>query len=680
MKLNEFAIDFLEQALITVEDEKISQEDAITNDILEYIVDSGEVIASELCHYKVRGIKINAWNYDEENETIDLFVTIIRSEQRLSKVNDKEVEEAFTKLLNFFWSAWEGKLTQKVDESDIVVFDLVQIIEQTKNTVKNVRIFVLTNGQASADIAPNPKEEKGVFIDFHIWDIERVYQQYLIRSGKQRIEIDFFGDYNYRLQCLRVENVTDKVDTYLAIIPGKILADIYGKYRQGLLEKNVRTFLQFRAKVNQGIRDTIKSESEMFFSYNNGISTTAEKVNIEYEGNVSFITRIENWQIVNGGQTTASIFATSTDKNFNLSKVFVQMKVSVIKQPEQMDILVPKISRFANSQTAIKDSDFSSNSLYHIAIERFSRSVWVPAKTGGKATNKWFYERTRGQYLDEKSKRTTKNDSRNFDREHPKKQKFTKTDLAKYEMTWWQRPYDVGKGAENNFKIFTKELITEKNDVTQKYYERLIAKAILFKEIDHIVAKRNLGGYKANMVAYILSWLSYKSNKKLNLDKIWENQNISESLHAMIQQMIDVVWNHINAPSKQGMNIGEWCKKAECWLALKDKFIDISAIIDEIKKEADTYTESDLIGQEISPQEAKIIEEATEIKAEVWFALSKWAKENNLLTPFDRKLTYNLGVLKNRNTVLSVKQAKNAIRIYKSAEDMGFNINLYMLS
>ncbi len=672
MELSEFAIGFLEEALITVEEEKISQEDAITTDILEYIIDSGEVIAGELCHYKVRGIKINAWNYDEENEAIDLFVTIFKSEQRLTKVSDKDIQEAFSKAENFFWAAREGKLSAKVDESDTTVFDLVQIVEQTKDVVKTLRIFVLTNGQASADIVPEAREEKEIFIDFQLWDIERVYQQYLIRSGKQKIEIDFLNDYNHKLQCLHMDKVSDKVDAYLAIIPGKILAAIYEKYRQGLLEKNVRIFLQFKAKVNQGIRDTIRKEPDMFFAYNNGISTTAEKIDVEYEGGVPYITKIENWQVVNGGQTTASIFATSTEKESDLSKVFVPMKISVVLQKEEMINIVPKISRFANTQTIIKDSDFSSNSDYHIAIENFSRTEWMPTKTGGKATDKWFYERARGQYLDEKSKRSGK-DLKLFDKEYPKKQKFNKTDLAKYEMSWWQRPFDVGKGAENNFKIFTKEVSALKNEVVKKYYQRLIAKAILFKEIDRIVAKKNLGGYKANMVSYILAWLSYKSNKKLNLDTVWENQGISEALNNMIEQMIDVVWKHINAPSKVGMNIGEWCKKTECWLALKDKFIDTESISNEIRKDADTYVESDLVGQELSPQESKMIEEAGKVKGEVWFALSKWAKENNRFTPFDRKLSYNLGVLANRKAVLSPKQAKNALRIIKQAKDEGFD-------
>lgn len=671
MELSEFAIDFLENALITVEEEKISQEDAITNDILEYTIDSGEVIAAELCHYKVRGIKINAWNYDEDNEAIDLFVTIFKGEQRLTKVSDKEIEEAFNRAENFFWAAIEGKLSSKIDESDTIVFDVIQIIEQTKETLKVVRIFVFTNGQASATIVPKTREEKGIYLDFQLWDIERIYQQHLIRSGKQKIEIDFIRDFGHKLKCLNMDKVSEKVDSYLAIMPAKILAKIYQQYRQGLLEKNVRSFLQFKAKVNQGIRETIRNNPDMFFAYNNGISTTAEKIYIEYEEEVPYITKIENWQIVNGGQTTASIFATSTEKDIDLSKVFVQMKVSVVLQIEEIDNIIPNISRYANTQTIIKDSDFSSNSEYHSKIQDFSRSEWVPAKTGGKATNKWFYERARGQYLDEISKRTNA-EKKSFELIYPKKQKFSKTDLSKYEMSWLQRPYDVSKGAENNFKIFTKELSFEKNEVTKRYYQRLIAKNILFKEIDKIVLRKDLGGYKANMVSYILAWISYKSNKQLNLDIIWENQSISEPVNNLVEQMIPLVWEHITSPSKAGMNIGEWCKRPDCWSTLKDKYIDISIVSDEIKKDAENYIENGIIGQELSSQDLKLIEETSMVQGEVWFALAKWARAHNQLTAFDRKLAYNLGILANRKSIISPKQAKNGLRVLKQARESGF--------
>ncbi|MEJ2905145.1 AIPR family protein [Pedobacter panaciterrae] len=671
MTLSDFAIDFLEYALMAVEDEKISQEDAVTQDILEYTIDSGDVVAAELCHYKVRGIKINAWNYDEENEVVDLFVTIFKSEAKLQRVSDKDVEDAFKKAENFFWAAREGKLLGKVEESETIVFDLVQIIEQTKETVKNVRIFVFTNGQASTETIPKAGEERNIYFDFQLWDIERLYQQYLIRSDKQPIEIDFISDYNYKLKCLSMDSVSDNVDCYLAILPANILAKIYGKYRQGILEKNVRNFLQFKTKVNRGIRKTIISSSDMFLSYNNGISTTAENVYIQYEANIPYITKIENWQIVNGGQTTASIFATSLEKGIDLSKVFVQLKISKIKNVKEMDMIVGYISQYANSQTGIKDSDFEVNSEFFVNIQQFSRSEWIPSITGGRATSKWYFERTRGQYLEDKAKLTT-SESKKFDKEYPKNRKFTTPDIGKYEMSWQQKPYDVSKGAENNFKIFIDEIKNEKPVIDKDYYHYLIAKAILFKDIDAIVAREKLGGYKANMVSYLIAWISYKTNKRLSLDYIWENQRISEGLTLALTRMMPIVWDHINSPIKAGTNIGEWCKKPECWVSLKDKVVDIEELSAEVIETNAQNVDGDISEQYVSEFDIRVLEEASSIDAEIWFGISKWAKENSKFTPFDRKLLFNLGVLANRKAILNIKQAKNALRLIKASKEQGF--------
>jgi hypothetical protein len=672
MTLDEFAIDFIENALIGYENDGISEEDAITNDILEYIKDCGEILEPQLCNFKVRGIKINAVDYNDDNESVDLFVTLMKKDFKIQKVSDKDVLDAFDKAENFFTTARRGVIAEKIEQNNELLSEFIGIIQHTKSYVRNVRVFVLTNGLCSAHIVPKDKEEDGIIWDFELWDIERVYQQYLIKAGKQKIEIDFEKDYSFKLKCLQMDNVSDKVDEYIAIIPAQILADIYGQYKQGLLEKNIRTFLHFKTKVNNGIRDTIRTEPDMFFAYNNGISTTAEKVDIVFENGIPYIKKIENLQIVNGGQTTASIYYTSNEREIDLSKVFVPMKVSVIKANNRLDDIVPKISQFANSQTAIKESDFSSNSTYHLALEGWSRTEWVPAFTGGKAISKWFYERTRGQYLDERSRLLSPKDQKRFDIEYVKKQKFNKLDLAKFEVSWWQRPYDVSKGGEKNFPIFQKEVEGSATDVTKKYYQKLIAKAILFNETDKIVSLKKLGGYKANVVSYVVSLISYKTNKKLNLDEIWNNQNLNDDIRLIIDKMVDVVWLHINSPSKQGMNITEWCKKQECWLTLKDKYIDIGSLDSQLSNEGgDIFGSS---GQQLSNKELMDIEEASIISGAIWFSLAKWAKENNLQTPFDRKLAYNIGVLLNRKIRLSPKQAKNAIRILKEAKRNGFMI------
>lgn len=672
MTLAEFATDFYDNSLLSVELEGISNEDSVTSDIIEYIKDCGEVLEPQLSNFKSKGLKINAYDFDDENESFDLFVTILKEDSKISKVSDNEVHDAFKKGMSFFISAAKGNLSEKSISQTEDFGELINLIKEVRPLIKHVRLFVLTNGICSTETIPEDKVEDDIFWDFELWDIERLFQQYLIKAGKQKIEIDFPREYNHRLKFLKMDDVSQYVDEYLTIMPAKILADMYGNYHQGLLEKNVRTFLQFKAKVNQGIRDTIRNEPDMFFAYNNGISATASKVDIRYEDGEMYIGRIENLQIVNGGQTTASIYATSSEKDIDLSRVFVQMKISVVKGDADIEIIVPKISKFANSQTAIKESDFSSNSQYHVLVERFSRTEWVPAFSGGKSVSKWFYERTRGQYLDERSRIFSARDIKIFDITFPKNHKFTKTDLAKYEMCWSQRPHEVSKGAEKNFKIFDLEISKENLEINSTYYHKLIGKAILFNEIDKIVLRRKLGGYKANMTAYILSWLSYKSDKKINLLAIWENQIITDVLRLFIEGMCDIVWLHINTPLKTGMNIGEWCKKPECWLELKDKFIDTDSLRDQIDQFG-TNQDSGIVQQELSGNEIELINEASKYSSDEWFRLAEWDKANNMLSPFDRKLVRNFGILMSKKMGLSLKQAKNGLRIINAAIENGFS-------
>ena len=474
MKLEEFAADFLENALIEVDDNSEAHEEAVTKDILEYLKDCGEVLEPEICSIKLRNIKINAYDYSDENESLDLFLTITRNGSKIQKVIDSEINSSFEKVKNLYYLIKTGDHENKIHNINDSISELIEIINDSKNTIKNIRVFVLTNGLSSSNIAPFDYSKDDLFWHHELWDIERIYQQYLIRAGKQIIKIDFEKEYKYRLKCLQMDDISNNVKEYITILPAIILADMYGNYKQGLLEKNVRTFLQFKAKVNSGIRDTIRYTPDLFLAYNNGISTTADKVEVNFEDGSQYISKIENLQIVNGGQTTASIYYTSGEKDIDLSKVFVQMKISVISK-DAVDLdLVSKISKFANSQTAIKPSDFSSNSKFHTSIENYSRSEWIPVSSGNKSVAKWYYERIRGQYLDERSRLISPKEKERFDIEYPKKNKFNKTDVAKFEMSWFQQPYDACLGGEKNFISFEKNYNLSNTEINSNYYHCLL--------------------------------------------------------------------------------------------------------------------------------------------------------------------------------------------------------------
>ena len=252
-----------------------------------------------------------------------------------------------------------------------------------------MRLYVITNGLTDPDVGIAVESDDGEYIiEYNVWDMQRVYQQHNIRTGKEKVEIDFPTEYNTELQCLKMSEENPFVDAYMAIIPGITLAKIYKKYQQVLLEKNVRTFLQFKGKVNKGIRKTLREEPDMFFSYNNGISTTASEIEVKDIDGMLYITRLYDWQIVNGGQTTASISASLNDREVELNRVYVPMKISVIRDAENSENIIKAISTSANSQTAIKNSDFSANEPYLVDLEKYSRMEWVP-NGNGKPICKW---------------------------------------------------------------------------------------------------------------------------------------------------------------------------------------------------------------------------------------------------------------------------------------------------
>ena len=297
--------------------------------------------------------------------------------------------------------------------------------------------------------------------------------------------------------------------TILAVVPGDVLMDVYGEYGSRLLQLNVRSFLQARGKVNQGIRRTILDEPDRFLAYNNGISATASAVKLTSmpDGGLG-IQSLDNLQIVNGGQTTASLYHAAVKDRANIDHIQVQMKLTVV-EPDRLDEIVPLISRYANSQNKVNEADFSANHPFHVEIEKLSRTIWAPAADGTQRQTRWFYERARGQYQDALSRAGTPARQRQFKETHPAAQRFAKTDLAKFEMAWDRLPHLVSLGAQKCFREFTIRL-TDRADqsVDQAYFANLIAKAILFRRTEKLVSTLQLGGYRANVVAYVVALLS----------------------------------------------------------------------------------------------------------------------------------------------------------------------------
>ena len=677
ISINEFYANFCEEISLAqdVEAHGWESQDFFTAVMLGYLEDAGEVEDPIICPFRGYGLQLNAYHISESFEEIDIFVSIYNESATLNSVSRTDIDAAVKRGIQLYRRATSDLYS--VFEKDSDTYEFAITLHNEKAKIKKARIIALTNGTVKS-IPFEKIDLAGVEISFSVWDIDRLYR--CTTSGKMRetIEIDFLSSYGVTIPC--IENTTSGVySVYLSILNGELLARIYEEHGPRLLERNVRSFLQVKGAVNKGIRDTLRDEPDMFLAYNNGISVTAESIEVLRDDNGRpSIKKIRDMQIVNGGQTTASIYNAWKDRKLDVdfSKVFVQMKLSVITTSAAMDEIVPKISAFANTQNKIQMADFSANDPFHRKVEELSRVTWAPAQGGQKPQN-WFYERARGQYADMLSKETTTLRKKAYKEAHPL---FTKTDLAKYENTWDQMPYCVSEGAQKNFKKFTMRLVERGNYVPDaKYYERLIAKAILFRRAEKLIQQQQYGGYRANIVTYTLAYLSYATGQRIDLDAIWRAQSLSSALEENIVEVSKFIQRMIVNPPG-GANIGEWCKKQQCWNAIKEysyeiteglraELVDISNT-DEVISSAGKATASSF--NVVTEEEKALIEKAVGISAAEWYALSKWAKDTNNFQGWQRSILFSVAQLIARNHKPSYKQAVQALKIYEEAIDKGF--------
>ena len=477
------------------------------------------------------------------------------------------------------------------------------------------------------------------------------------------------------LPCLQAASTQEGYRAFLMLIPGDVLRSIYAEFGPRLLETNVRSFLQARGKVNRGIRDTIAREPERFLAYNNGITLTAETVELCDNGGGSAVTRLDGLQIVNGGQTTASLLATDRGRA-DLSQVHVAAKLIEIAEVEVHEELVRNVSRYANSQNRISEADFSSNDPFHVRIEELSRTIWAPAVGGSQRQSKWFYERARGQYQDAKASETTPARRRAFSAENPTRQRFTKTDLAKFENTWDQLPHIVSRGAQKNFSDYMIRLGERDQTVIDRtHFERLVAKAILFRTGERIVQRQNFGGYRANIVTYTLALLSNATSQRIDLDRIWREQNLIPDLQEVIAELSHDVHRIITNPPT-ARNITEWCKAERCWEIVRNSVsrAPVNRIEHELLNTAETRREQKRSLTSISSDHVENLKRLVEVNSEGWKMLADWGMETGAIDPFQRQLALRIGRALQRGNSIKPPDAERAVEILDRAGELGFAV------
>ena len=461
-------------------------------------------------------------------------------------------------------------------------FGLADLIATRWSRITKIRLYLLTNKVLSSRIdGKTAGDFEGRSVVYSVWDINRLLTLNKAATGQEPLRVRFNEKPLHPLRALLASTRDAENPVYLAAVPGTDLACIYDRWGARLLEQNVRVFLQARSNVNKGIKRTLESEPELFFSFNNGLTATAEHIETEMTPDGLDILSLDNLQIVNGGQTTASVYA-AYRAGKDLSKVFVQMKLSIV-DPKKAEDLVPRISEYANSQNKVSQADLFANHPFHARMEKFSRRILAPAQEGTFSQTKWFYERARGQYGDAQAY-LTRGDKNKFLAEFPKNQKFAKTDLAKYAMVWTDKAYYVNRGAQKNFAEFAKDIAQRwtENDLqfNEYYYKTLIAQKIIWDATEKIIPQMEwyeAGGYRAQHVVLTIGLIAEAARqlkKKVDFERIWNAQSLDEPFRKAIRQAADAVHPVLMHPAQGYRNISEWAKQPRCWETVKALHVD----------------------------------------------------------------------------------------------------------
>lgn len=634
-------------AIQVSEEEGGSAEQIFTKIACDLLTDAGETenvrIAYDEGQLRTRNQhKINAYGEPDNYETLDLFITIYKGTQETQNISKDEIDTAAKRISNFYNKARHKNYLNDIEEAS-EIWDFTRTIANLEILHENlVRInaIILTDGLYSGKV-PSNLTVSSCPIYFRVVDLK--YLHNISEKSHVPIEIDFERE-GFQVPCIPVGGRNDFYESYLAIIPGRALANIYERFGSRLLEQNVRSFLQFTGKVNKGIRQTILDEPEMFLAFNNGIAATAESIELRNSDIGTVISKVEDFQIVNGGQTTASIYHTARKDKADIDKIFVQVKLSIIKVASRYSEIVARIAEYSNTQNKVAFSELSSNIPFHVEIEKLSRSTVTPYVESGTSQTKWFFERTRGQYKNARLREGfTAAKRKAFDLKNPRKQVFTKGDLAKFVNVFGEvekgnkvliGPHVVVRGQEKNYVEFIKHNLGQRPD--NIYFEDLIAKAILYKSAEKAygVKPNAIGDLRYITVPYALSWIWHQTNGQIDLFQIWRNQAISHSMKSFLRELMARVEKYIKAIAS-GSLYGEFAKKQQCWDLVKAQKFDLDVkgrlkndLIDLKRKTVRRHLDESEIDARLAEEE---IVRVREVPAALWKRIAEWGHSTGQL-------------------------------------------------
>lgn len=638
--LEEFRNRLIQEVRVRAEAEKDFERTAFTGHCVKMLQEAEVLGDVEPAFYEGRGARgralaVDGYCIDEVDDSVALLLADFEPTGTPRSLTMTQVQQLLGRVQAFLEEALGLNLRDRVEES-APIQDLLNHLQSQRSDISRFRIFLLSDGFLSTRVSAIPETAvRGVPVESHVWDLSRFHRVISSATGRDDLEVDFTQYTPSGIPCIQAAAGSGRYPAYLCVVPGGVLARIYEAYGSRLLEGNVRAFLSVRGKVNKGIRRTILQEPDMFFAYNNGIAATATDLRVEKTAEGLHLLEARDFQIVNGGQTTASLTNALKREKADLNQVFVQMKLSRIP-PEESGEVIPEISRYANSQNKVSDADFFSNHPFHRRMEDISRRLLAPPVAGSQIETHWFYERARGQYENEAAGRTPA-EKRRFELAFPKRQVITKTDLAKYEFSWRMLPHKVSFGAQKNFMFFAEEITKEwernPDAFNEEFYREIVAKKILFDRTAVLVSAQPWyqGGYRANIVTHGIARLARlvrdcRKDGEFDLRTIWQQQAVPEAVESQLMEIARQVFEVLTHPDAGIQNVTEWSKKEACWTRVADTtppvlkaFLDLITDRSEVKQRKKAAARTQRVDDGISAQ-AEVVKRP----ASYWKRLLDW--------------------------------------------------------
>lgn len=686
-EVNEFRAALLDEVAVSAEANNELSYTSFVNVFTEYLSDAGFISDFAYANYRRpykagrRNARVDGYSENIFEETVSLVVADFYNGEEPVTLIRTDAMQTFKECMAFIEESFRGTLRTEIDKSDPAYY-LTQLLYQyhAKEKIRKIKIFLISDKIRSTGAKTiDPETIDNVSVEFAIWTIDRLYEN--IRDEGETREI-LFSDYGSEpVKCLYID--AGEYPGYMCAMPGTLLANLYEKLDTELLEGNIRSFLSTKVAVNSGIRKTIINEPNRFFIYNNGISATASSVMTEEVAGQIYLKGIVDFQIVNGGQTTASLYNSRYKDKADLSTIFVPMKLTVVEK-EQSKVVIPLIAEYANTQNKVAAADFFSNHEFCQKMERFSRRCRVAPAGGAQYDTFWFFERAKGQYTQAQIGKTPAQ-IREFKLQYPKNQLFTKTDLAKFRNSWAGMPDTVSKGAQTNFQKFAddiKSTYDEKaNEYNEKYFKETVALGLLFHATESLVSVQDWyqQGYRAQIVTYSIALLSKLLTKQypgfvLDFQRIWRDQKVPSAVMDEMVNITKIVNDAINDPNRDTVNVTQWCKRAECWkrmqnsctYSLRNKILDCCISRDE--ELADRASARKDIKEDIGIAAET---EVFEYGAENWKRLQTFANERHLINSQNEVQALAAGA-QIPNKIPNSFQAKLLLKLRERALNEGF--------